>query len=117
MEKELIAAAATAWGRSAVGIVRLSGPGAADCAGAVFEARDGRPLREHAPGALVYGTLRDKEGRPVDRVLCTWSREGRSYTGEETAELQCHGSPMVLTLGLEALFARGARVAGPGEFS
>lgn len=117
MGAELIAAAATAWGRSAIGIVRLSGDGAADCAGAIFSPADGRSLREHAPGKLVYGTLRDKEGRRVDQVLGTWSAAPHSYTGEETAELQCHGSPMVLTLALEALFARGARQAGPGEFS
>ena len=117
MENDLITAAATAWGRSAVGIVRLSGPGAAACAGKVFIPRDGRPLGEHVPRTLVYGTLRDREGRPVDQVLCTWSPEGRSYTGEETAELQCHGSPMVLRLALEALFAQGARQAGPGEFT
>ena len=117
MGSELIAAAATAWGRSAVGILRLSGDAAADCAGAVFSPADGRPLRDHPPGRLVYGTLRDREGRAVDKVLGTWSQAPRSYTGEETAELQCHGSPMVLTLALEALFAQGARQALPGEFT
>lgn len=113
----MIAAAATAWGRSAVGIVRLSGDGAAECAGAVFSPADGRALRDHEPRTLVYGTLRDREGDRVDRILATWSPAGRSYTGEETAELQCHGSPMVLTLALEALFAHGARQALPGEFT
>ena len=53
----------------------------------------------------------------MDKVLATWSPAPHSYTGEETAELQCHGSPVVLTLALEALFARGARQAGPGEFT
>jgi len=117
MSAELIAAAATGWERSAVAILRLSGDGAADCAGAVFAAADGRPLRDHPPRKLVYGALRDREGRAVDHILATWSPAGHSYTGEETAELQCHGSPMVLTLGLEALFAHGARQAGPGEFT
>ena len=100
-----------------MGIVRLSGDRAAACAGAVFSPADGRPLGEHPPRTLVYGTLRDREGRQVDKVLGTWSPAGHSYTGEETAELQCHGSPMVLTLALEALFAQGARQAGPGEFT
>ena len=117
MAEELIAAAATAWGRSAIGIVRVSGQGAAECAGRVFSPADGRPLTAHSPRTLVYGTLRDREGRAVDQVLGTWSPPGHSYTGEETAELQCHGSPMVLTLALEALFAQGARQAGPGEFT
>ena len=53
----------------------------------------------------------------IDHCLCTVSRAPRSYTGEDTAELQCHGSPAALTLGLEALFAAGARQALPGEFT
>ena len=117
MEPDLIAAIATAAGRSGVGIVRLSGRGAAVCAGKVFRAMDGKPLEGHPPRRLVYGVLLDREGREVDRILCTWSPAGSSYTGEETAELQCHGSPMVLSLALEALFAQGARQAGPGEFT
>ncbi|MCI8474545.1 MAG: tRNA uridine-5-carboxymethylaminomethyl(34) synthesis GTPase MnmE [Oscillospiraceae bacterium] len=117
MEGDLIAAIATAAGRSGVGIVRLSGKGAAACAGAVFRAVDGRALGEHEPRRLVYGALLDREGREMDRILAFWSPAGSSYTGEETAELQCHGSPMVLTMALEALFAQGARQAGPGEFT
>lgn len=117
MKAELIGAVATGWDRSGVGIIRLSGEGAARCAGAVFTALDGRPLEAHEPRKLVYGALHDKEDRIIDHVLCTWSAAPHSYTGEETAELQCHGSPMVLTLALEALFAHGARQAGPGEFT
>ncbi len=117
MGAELIAAAATAWGRSAVGIVRLSGEGAAAAAGGVFFPADGRTLTEHAPRTLVYGTLRDAAGNVLDHILCTWSAAPHTYTGEETAELQCHGSPTVLALALEALFAQGARQARPGEFT
>ena len=117
MENELIAAVATGWGRSAIGIVRLSGAGAAAAAGQVFSPMDGRPLADHPARKLIYGTLYDREGRAIDRALCTWSPAPGSYTGEETAELQCHGSPTVLTLALEALFAQGARQAGPGEFT
>lgn len=117
MKPELIGAVATGWERTGVGIIRLSGEGAARCVGTVFTAADGRPLEAHPPRKLVYGALHDQEGRVIDHVLCTWSAAPHSYTGEETAELQCHGSPMVLTMALEALFARGARQAGPGEFT
>lgn len=117
VEHDLIAAVATGEGRSAIGIIRISGPGAAACAGTVFTPKDGKPLWEKTPGKLVYGTLRDSENRPLDHILATWSPAGRSYTGEETAELQCHGSPMVLSMAMEALFAHGARQAGPGEFT
>ncbi len=50
-------------------------------------------------------------------MLATLSRAPHSYTGEDTAELQCHGSPAVLAMALEALFAQGVRQAGPGEFT
>ena len=117
MENSLIAAVATAPARSGIGIVRLSGEGAASAAGAVFIAADGKALAEHAPHTRVYGALHDTAGRTIDHILATWSRAPHSFTGEETAELQCHGSPVVLTLALEALFAQGARQAGPGEFT
>ena len=67
--------------------------------------------------ALVYGRLCDREGRLLDLCLCTVSRGPNSYTGEDTAEFQCHGSPVVLRTLLEELFALGARQAGPGEFT
>lgn len=114
---DTIAAIATGPVRSAIGILRLSGPGAVSAASAVFASQSGKPL-EACPGhTLVYGTLYDSEGRPIDKALATFSRAPNSYTGEDTAEIQCHGSPTVLTLGLEALFANGARQAGPGEFT
>ncbi|MEG1858146.1 MAG: tRNA uridine-5-carboxymethylaminomethyl(34) synthesis GTPase MnmE [Pseudoflavonifractor sp.] len=114
---ETIAALATGTARSAIGILRLSGDGAIETAGAVFHPQSGRGLDSYEDRHLVYGTLCDREGRAIDRALATISRGPRSYTGEDTAELQCHGSPAVLTLGLEALFAAGARQAGPGEFT
>lgn len=114
---DTIAAVATGGGRSAVGILRLSGPEAISAAGAVFRPAGGKPLEQCADRRLVLGELLDREGRPVDQVLATVSRAPHSYTGEDTAELQCHGSPAVLALGLEALFAQGVRQAGPGEFT
>ena len=114
---DTIAAAATPMARSAIGILRLSGPGAVEAVSAVFQPKNGRPLAGCGPHRLVCGTLFDAAGRPIDQALATFSRAPDSYTGEDTAELQCHGSPAVLALGLEALFAQGARLAGPGEFT
>ena len=114
---DTIAAVATAPGPGAIGILRLSGPGAVPVAAACFRPADGRPLEAHRPHSLVYGDLLDAEGAVIDRALATFSRAPHSYTGEDTAELQCHGAPMVLQLGLEALLAQGARQAGPGEFT
>ena len=114
---ELIAAMSTPAVPAAIGILRLSGPGAAECADRVFRAANGRPLAEAEDRRLVYGSLLDREGHVIDRVLATVSRAPHSYTGEDTAELQCHGAPAVLALALEALYAAGARPARPGEFT
>ena len=114
---DTIAAIATGAARGAIGILRLSGEDAFDALNAVFTPASGKPLASCPPQALVYGTLHDREGRVIDQCLATYSRAPRSYTGEDTAELQCHGSPAVLQAGLDALFSQGVRQAGPGEFT
>ena len=114
---DTIAAISTPPGPGAIGILRLSGPRAVEVAQASFRPLNKTPLSGHRPHELVYGDLLDRDGQPIDRVLCTFSRGPVSYTGEDTAEFQCHGSPMVLSLGLEALFSRGARQARAGEFT
>lgn len=117
MSQDIIAAIATPAGPGAIGILRLSGPGAAKLAARCFRPLGKKALEAHPVRTLVYGDLLDREGQAIDRCLCTYSLAPESYTGEDTAEFHCHGSPMVLSLGLEALFAQGARQAGPGEFT
>ena len=114
---DTIAAIATPLIPSAIGILRLSGPEAVAAVDRVFYPFQGGPMAQRPDRALVYGTLRDRDGNVIDHCLATVSRAPHSYTGEDTAELQCHGSPAALTLGLEALFAAGARQAMPGEFT
>ena len=114
---DTIAAIATGGVRSAIGILRISGPRARQAAEAVFFPADGKPLTAHPSHTLVYGTLRDTDGTALDHCLGTYSVGPDSYTGEDTAELQCHGSPTVLAAGLESLFAAGARQALAGEFT
>ncbi|NBI67741.1 tRNA uridine-5-carboxymethylaminomethyl(34) synthesis GTPase MnmE [Pseudoflavonifractor sp. 60] len=114
---DTIAALSTPPGPGAIGILRLSGPSAVSIVEKCFKPLGPKALRDHGPRELVYGELLDSGGQAIDRVLCTYSLGPGSYTGEDTAELQCHGSPMVLALGLEALFAAGARQARAGEFT
>ena len=114
---DTIAAISTPPIPAAIGILRLSGPRAAQIAAVCFKPLGRKGLLEHRPHELVYGDLLDAEGAVIDRVLCTFSLAPHSYTGEDTAELHCHGAPMVLQLGLEALFAAGARQAQRGEFT
>lgn len=114
---EVIAAIATGKSPCAIGILRLSGDGCAEVAGRVFTCQSGRPLSETPDRRLVLGTLHDERGRAVDQALAVYCRAPRTYTGEDTVELQCHGSPAALNAGLLALCAAGARPAGPGEFT
>ena len=114
---ETIAAISTGSVVCAIGIVRVSGDGALACIDAVFRPRDGKRMSEHENRKLIYGSLFAPDGRILDECLCTISRAPHSYTGEDTAELQGHGSPVVLRCALEALFAAGARQARPGEFT
>ena len=112
-----IAAIATGHGRSGIGILRMSGEGCIERAAKVFTRADGRPLEAAEDRKLVLGTMADAEGRPVDHCMAFVSHAPHSYTGEDTVEFQCHGSPAALTAGLEALFAVGFQQAKPGEFT
>ena len=112
---DVIAAAATPLMPSAIGILRVSGEGCFDVASRVFQTKT--PIAELPPHRLTRGRLLDERGRMIDDALIAVSRAPHSYTGEDTVELQCHGSPAVLAAGLRALFAAGARQALPGEFT
>ncbi|MBE6997640.1 MAG: tRNA uridine-5-carboxymethylaminomethyl(34) synthesis GTPase MnmE [Ruminococcaceae bacterium] len=114
---DTIAAISTGAVLSGIGVLRLSGPQAIAVVERVFTPAHGAPMSARPDRLLVYGTLHDAAGAVLDICLCTVSRAPHSYTGEDTAELQCHGSPTVLREGLEALFAAGARQALAGEFT
>ncbi len=114
---DTIAAIATGNVISAIGIIRLSGDDTLAVIDRVFHPSSGKAMSESPNRKLVYGALCGTDGQTLDLCLCTISRGPSSYTGEDTAELQCHGSPTVLRAGLQALFAAGARQALAGEFS
>ena len=114
---DTIAAIATPQQPSAIGILRLSGPDTRAVLEQVFRAKNGQSAAEQIPRAMVLGDLLDSEGRLLDNVLCVYFPGPDSYTGEDCAELHCHGSPVVLSEGLRALFAAGARQARGGEFT
>ena len=113
----IIAAVSTGLTVSAIGILRLSGNGCADVAGKVFTPANGKPLSEAPNRKLILGTLKDKLGRTIDQCMAVYTRGPHSYTGEDTVEFHCHGSPAVLSSGLEALYLAGAKPATRGEFT
>lgn len=114
---DTIAAIATGTQVSAIGIIRISGDETFRVIDRLFFPYSGKKMSESADRRLIFGELRDRGGELLDVCLCTISRAPHSYTGENTAELQCHGSPTVLRAALDELFALGARQAAPGEFT
>lgn len=114
---DTIAAIASGYSLSAIGIIRISGELAVSTAEKLFRPCSGEPVSRMEDRKLVYGELRSDTGELLDLCLCTVSRAPHSYTGEDTAEFQCHGSPVVLRAVLDSLFRLGLRQAKPGEFT
>ncbi|GAA5435616.1 tRNA uridine-5-carboxymethylaminomethyl(34) synthesis GTPase MnmE [Deinococcus aquaticus] len=112
---DTIAAIATAPGSAGVGIVRISGPDALRVADGLFR---GRRAPSRTPGGrFLFGHLTGDNGEILDEGLCLIFKGPRSYTGEDVAELQTHGSPAVLARVLARTLELGARPARPGEFT
>lgn len=112
--QDTIAAIATAPGSAGVGIVRVSGPQALAIADGLFRGKR-RPSRTPG-GRFLFGELH-AGGELLDEGLCLVFRGPRSYTGEDVAEFQTHGSPAVLGRVLSRTLDLGARLARPGEFT
>ncbi len=114
---DTIAAVSTLMGRSAIGILRMSGNEAIEIAARVFTPDNGKPLADCGCRRMINGELHGENGEVIDQCVALLCRAPHSYTGENTVEFQCHGSPTVLTAGLRSLFAAGARQATRGEFT
>ena len=114
---DIIAAIATGQAATAIGIVRVSGQGCFALCDKVFRALNDRHFSAQEPRKMIYGDMLDAEGRVIDRGLAVRFPGPHSYTGEDSAEFHCHGSPVVLRELLGALFAAGARQARAGEFT
>ena len=114
---DTIAAIATARTPAAIGIVRISGADTPAVVDRVFAARSGKCAAQLPLRRLVYGHMRTAEGAVIDDGLCVLFAPESSYTGEWSAELHCHGAPVVLDEVLRCAFAGGARQAKGGEFT
>lgn len=114
---DTIAAVATGAQVAAIGILRLSGPKSHEIVNTLFRPASGKKMLDYEDRKLVYGGLYDADGALLDLCMCTVSHAPRTYTGEDTAELQCHGSPILLQTALAECFRLGARQARAGEFT
>ncbi len=130
-EKDTIAAIATGLTDSGIGIIRISGPGAVEVGDGLFRLPGGRYfLKDAASHVMQYGFAVDKNRNMeieedsatngydiIDEVMAVVMRGPRSFTGEDTVEIQCHGGVYVMQRILETALKCGARLAEPGEFT
>lgn len=114
-QTDCIAAIATPSGTGGVAIVRISGKGSLEVADRVFRAADGRTAGERSSRTLYYGEIAG-DGF-LDRGMCVIFRAPHSYTGEDSAELHCHGGVQIVQGVLRSVLAAGARMAENGEFT
>lgn len=112
-KNDTIAAASTPPGAGAIAVIRLSGPKAFEIAGSVFTG----PVASFPTHTAHYGKILSKDGETIDHVLLLVMKNPRSYTGEDTVEISCHGGSLISRRILERLYEMGARPAEPGEFS
>lgn len=113
-QREPIAAIATPVGEGGIAVIRVSGKNAIR---KVNEAFDGTDLTKQSSHTVHFGKIIDTENQVVDEVLATLFHSPKSYTGEETVEISCHGGVLVTQAVLEAILALGIRSAEPGEFT
>ena len=104
-------------GHGAIAVIRVSGPNAIRITQGIFQAATpGRQLADQAPNTIHFGTIRDGE-EIIDEVLVSLFKAPHSYTGEDSIEISCHGSPYIQQKLLELLVSHGAEPARPGEFT
>ena len=118
MKTDTIAAIATAMSNSGIGIIRISGDQALKTAGRIFRTPGGRSLDfEKVPSHTIHYGYIWNEDEKVDEVLLMVMKGPRSYTTEDTVEINCHGGVRMVRKILEIVIPHGARTAEPGEFT
>ena len=113
---DTIAAISTGMTSSGIGIVRISGPDAVEIADKIYDSRNGKKLADMPTHTIHYGYIRDGE-EFLDEVLVMLMRGPRSFTAEDTVEINCHGGVYAMNRILELVTRKGARLAEPGEFT
>ena len=111
---DTIIALATPQGSGAIAVIRLSGAHAIEVVDKIFFSK--KKLENITSQSIVFGTIK-KEDEIVDEVLISVFRNPKSYTGEDTVEISCHGSPYIIKTILELLVQNNVRMAQPGEFT
>lgn len=113
---DTIVALATPSGAGAIAVIRVSGPDALNIVAPLFKAKSGKAIQKQPSHTLHLGNIMDGE-RTIDEVLVSIFKGTRSYTGEETVEISCHGSHYIQQEIIQLLIRKGCRSAEAGEFT
>jgi len=113
LPNETIAAIATAPGEAAISVIRISGARAIQAADEIFSGN----VSNYPSHTVHYGKILTSDGTTIDHVLLVVMLAPRSYTGEDTIEIQCHGGSLITQKVFERVLETGVRAAGPGEFT
>ncbi len=116
MKQDTIAAIASGMTQSGIGIIRISGDEAFEIADRIFRGAGGKKLKDADTHTIHYGYLYD-EDHLIDEVLVSVMRAPKTYTREDTVEINCHGGILTMKKTLETVLSHGARIAEPGEFT
>ncbi len=115
---DTIAAVSSPYGKGGVALIRISGSRAIDIGNRIFVPRSGTRLCDTEAAKLVYGDVTDPHsGEVIDNAMATIFKAPRSFTGEDTVEISCHGGILVTRSVLAAALSAGARAAEAGEFT
>ncbi len=116
MRTDTIAAIATAMSSSGIGIIRISGDESVEIVDRIFSMKNGKKLSDMPTHTIHYGHIKDGD-EVIDEVMVVLMRAPKSYTKEDTVEIDCHGGVYVMKRVLETVIKYGARPAEPGEFT
>ena len=113
---DTITAISTGMNNAGIGIIRISGEGSFKIASEIFRLSSGKSVNTFESHRVYYGFITD-DGKTVDEVLLIALRSPKSYTTEDTIEIDCHGGNLVMRRILKIILSKGARLAEPGEFT
>ncbi|MGV8982471.1 tRNA uridine-5-carboxymethylaminomethyl(34) synthesis GTPase MnmE [Clostridium sp.] len=116
-EFDTIAAIATSIGESGISIIRVSGDKSIDIVDSIFIGKNNRKLNDFKTYTMRYGHIIDKKGIKLDEVIISYMKGPKSFTAEDTIEINCHGGVVGTNRILQEVIRAGARMAAPGEFT
>ena len=114
---DTIGAISTSIGEGGIAIVRISGDKAKDVVDKIFQAKNGKSIKDMKSYTMKYGYIIDENNNHIDEVVVSFMKGPRSFTAEDTIEINCHGGVVATNKVLEQVIKQGVRLAEPGEFT